>query len=410
MKKKVVVIGAGPSGIMAAISASKHNKEVILLDKNNEIGKKLRITGGGRCNITNNCSTREIIEKTLRNGKFLYNSLNTFSNLDLIKFIENNGCKLKVEEKGKVFPISDKSGDIIDLFFNLLQENKVALWTSCEVKEIITDNRKVIGVKLKNNKTLECDGVIVATGGMSYPHLGSTGDGYYLAKALSHNIAEIKPSLVPIIIKDAWIKDLMGISLSNVKLTTKINNKKRIISEGDLIFTHYGISGPVVLEHSAYLNQYINNSEQYVIRIDLLPNYKQEELQQIFHQEYQSNGSKLVRNILVKYLPKNLCIKLLTILDIDNDLMLSELSKKDRNKIITSIKEFTLTMGGFRSIKEAIITSGGIPINEIDSKTMESKLIKDLYFAGEVIDIDALTGGYNLQIAFSTGYVAGMNV
>lgn len=409
MERKVVVIGAGPAGIMAAISAAEHNKEVVLIDKNNQIGRKLRITGGGRCNITNNCSVNEIIEKTLSNGKFLYNSLNKFSNINLINFIESNGCKLKVEHMGKVFPVSDKSDDIIDVFSKVLNNNKVALKMNCEVKEVLVSDNKVNGVRLRDNNIIECDGVVISTGGMSYPHLGSTGDGYRFASDLEHNIVELKPSLVPINIKEKWIKDLMGISLKDIRITTKISNKKKISSKGDLLFTHYGISGPAVLEHSAYLGQYSKTLES-TIHLDLLPNYSQEELEQVFHQESQFNGNKLVKTVLTDLLPKNLCSKLLDLLNIDEYIKLGQLSKKDRNRIISTIKSLALTTTGFRPIKEAIVTSGGISVKEIDSKTMGSKLMKGLYFAGEVIDIDALTGGYNLQIAFSTGYVAGMNV
>lgn len=408
MKKKVVIIGAGAAGIMAAISASQLNKEVVLIDKNDKIGRKLRITGGGRCNVTNNCSTNEVIEKTLNNGKFLYNSFNIFNNFHLIKLIEDNDCKTKVESKGRVFPVSDKSDDIIDVFLKILDKNKVCLKMNCQVKEILVLNNKVDGVKLEDNSIIKCDSVIISTGGMSYPHLGSTGDGYDFAETLGHNITPIKPSLVPIVIKEEWIRDLMGISLKDVKLVTKISNKRKIYSEGDLIFTHYGISGPAVLEHSAYLNQHSKILDP-TIQLDLLPKYNKNELDQIFQKESQTNGNKLVKSILMDLLPKNLCMKLLDLLNICEDLKLAELSKKDRNKIITTVKTLTLTMSGFRSIKEAIITSGGVSIKEVDNKTMESKLVRGLYFAGEVIDIDALTGGYNLQIAFSTGYVAGIN-
>lgn len=409
MRRKVVVIGAGPAGIMAAISASEDNKEVILIDKNGKIGRKLRITGGGRCNITNNCSINEIIDKTLSNGKFLYNCFNIFNNIDLINFIENNGCKLKVEDKGKVFPISDKSDDIINIFLKVLQNNNVILKMNCDVEEILTSNNRVIGLRLQDGTIIKCDGVVVSTGGMSYPHLGSTGDGYRLASTLGHSIVKTSPSLVPIIIKEKWVTDLMGISLKNIRLTTKSNNTKKISSEGDLIFTHYGISGPAVLEHSAYLNRHLKTME-HSIQLDLLPKYKQEDLEQIFQQEYQLNGKKLIKNVLIEFLPKNLCSKLLNLLQIGENLKLAELSKKDRNKIIGALKALTFTTAGFRPIKEAIVTSGGISVKEIDNKTMESKLIEGLYFAGEVMDLDALTGGYNLQIAFSTGYVAGKNV
>lgn len=408
MKKKVVIIGAGPAGIMAAISAAQNNKEVILVEKNSQIGKKLGITGGGRCNITNSCDVTEVIEKTLHNGKFMYNSLNIFSNKDLMKFIENKGCKLKVESKGKVFPVSDKSSNIIDIFSKELKNNGIDLKLNCTVKQVLVTDNKADGVKLQDGSIIKCDGVIIATGGMSYPNLGSTGDGYNFAKALGHNIVNIRPSLVPIVIREKWITDLMGISLKDVKLITKIKSKK-IISEGDLIFTHYGISGPAVLEHSARLNRYSKTLE-HIIHLDMLPKYNQENLEQVFIKEYELNGNKLIKNVLIELLPKNLSIKLLNLLEINENIKLAQLSKKDRNKIINAVKDLSLTMVGFRSIKEAIITSGGISTKEIDSKTMESKLIKDLYFVGEVLDIDALTGGYNLQIAFSTGYVAGLNV
>lgn len=409
MNKKVVIIGAGPAGIMAAISASENNKDVLLIDKNNIIGKKLSITGGGRCNITNNCDINEIIQRTLNNGKFLYNSLNMFSNIDLMNFIETKGCKLKVEDKGKVFPVSNNSIDIIDLLLNILRKNNVKVRTNCEVKELLTYNNKINGVRLSHNEVIETDAVIVTTGGLSYPHLGSTGDGYEFAKKLGHNIIRPKPSLVPINIKEKWIKDLMGISLKEIKITTKVSNKKKISTKGDIIFTHYGISGPAVLEFSAYLNQYDKIINQ-KIQLDLLPHHTIEELNHIFQNESKKNGNKLIKSMLIKFFPKNFCIKLLDILSINQDLKLAELSKKHKNEIISAMKNLTLTTEGFRSIKEATITSGGISTKEIDSKTMESKLIKGLYFAGEIIDIDALTGGYNLQIAFSTGYVAGSNI
>lgn len=407
MRKKVIVIGAGPAGIMAAITAAGQNKEVILIEKNDQIGKKLRITGGGRCNLTNACSISDMIEKTLCNGKFLYHSFNAFSNMDLIHFVESNGCKVKVEPRGKVFPVSDRSKDVIDLFLKLLNQYNVDIRTEHEVKDILMSHNKIVGVKLRDDSMLKCDSIILATGGLSYPQLGSTGDGYAFAKSLGHRIVDVKPSLVPISIKEKWIDDLMGISLKDIKITTKVG-KRKLETEGDLIFTHYGISGPAVLEHSAYLNKYSQGSGC-TIKIDLLPHYPYEDLELIFKNESMMNGSKLVRSILSNYLPKNLSIKLLNILEIEEDLRLCDLSKKDRNKLLHMIKELELTVSNFRSIKEATITSGGILINEIDSKTMESKIIKDLYFAGEIIDVDAITGGYNLQIAFSTGYVAGMN-
>lgn len=407
-ENSIIVIGGGAAGIMAAISASKMGKEVVLIEKNNDIGKKLSITGGGRCNITNICEPEEMIKKVVSNGKFLYSALNTFSSSDLMKFIEDNGIGLKIEEEGKVFPKSDCSSDIIELFKNLLYRYQVKLYLGSEVKEVLVKGNRVVGIKLNNEMIIKAKSVIVATGGMSYSHTGSTGDGYRFAKLLGHTIIPPKPSLTPIEIEEEWVKDLMGISLPDVIIRFKTEKNKKIQARGSLLFTHYGISGPVVLEISAYINQYLKDISK-KIKIDLLPDTSEINLEKILLSGRNEDSNKTVKTVLSQLLPKKLNIKILSLLGISEEVSLNQLTKKDRNRIIQFIKNAEFTVLKLRGMREAIVTSGGVSVKEINSKTMESKLVDGLYFAGEVIDIDALTGGYNLQIAFSTGYIAGIN-
>ncbi|WP_026477896.1 BaiN/RdsA family NAD(P)/FAD-dependent oxidoreductase [Alkaliphilus transvaalensis] len=403
----VIVIGGGPAGIMAALTAAKSKKRVILIEKNNEIGKKLAITGGGRCNVTNTASPEDMIKKTVTNGKFLYSALNTFTSSDLMNLIKDKGVPLKVEAGGKVFPVSDRSRDIIHLWEEELKLHKVEAWYRNTVSKIIVENGEVVGIELEKGNKLSAGKVIIATGGLSYPATGSTGDGYRLAESVGHKIIPPKPSLVPLAISEDWIKNLMGISLEHVRITAT-PNKKKIISEGPMIFTHFGLSGPTILEMSSYLNQYLIE-KSVKLTLDLIPDLSEESVERIFL-NLEHNGNKTIRSILTKYLPKNLISKLLEILEIDGEIILNQLTKKARSKLLSALKRTELTASGLRSIKEAIITSGGVSVKEINPKTMESKKIKGLYFAGEVIDVDALTGGYNLQIAFSTGYLAGSNL
>lgn len=404
--KKVIVIGAGPAGIMAAITAAEYSKDVTIIEKNASIGEKLRITGGGRCNVTNNSSPDEIIKKVMTNNKFLYKSLHSYTSQQLMKLIEDHGCPLKVETGNKVFPVSDKSSDIIEVFRKLLINKKVKIYSQCEMKAVVVKENQLRGIITKDNQELLCDSLILATGGASYPHTGSTGETFQICEKLGHSIVPLKPSLISMVIKEKWLTELTGISLKDILIKTKIGNKS-FTFDGDLLFTHYGISGPSVFQLSAYLNKIIIPKEGHRIFIDLIPEISQEDLKEIFIESQKNN--KQIYSLLTDYLPKKLIAALLNNVSIPIDLTMSELNKKDRNRVISALKELPITIEGLRSLKDAIVTSGGIIIKEVNPSTMESKLIKGLYFAGEVLDVDALTGGYNLQIAFSTGYVAGLN-
>lgn len=405
--KKIIVIGAGPAGIMAAITAAEHGNNVILVEQNPMIGKKLRITGGGRCNITNNASPTEIMENVMTNSKFLYKSLHTFTSNQLIRFIEANGCPLKIEDGQKVFPVSEKSSDIIEIFNKKLKDKGVKLYLGCRVKEILVFNDKVKGINTIDNKTIDCDSVILATGGLSYPQTGSTGEGHRMCKKLGHTITPLRPSLISMEIKEKWLTEMMGISFRKIVIRTKISNKVFNFN-GDLLLTHYGISGPAVLQLSAYLNKYLFPKEGHKIYIDFLPKVTYEDLKKMLISHPKSKES--IFSFIVEYLPKKFVVELLDTLNISKEISLHQLKKIDRNKIIENIKNLPITLSKLRDIKDAIVTSGGISVKEVNPSTMESKLIKGLFFAGEILDVDGLTGGYNLQIAFSTGYLAGMNI
>ncbi|MCC5911941.1 MAG: NAD(P)/FAD-dependent oxidoreductase [Clostridiaceae bacterium] len=404
--KKVIIIGGGPAGMMAAITAAENSSDVILMEKNSEVGKKLRITGGGRCNVTNSGSPTDIMEKVVSNSKFLYKSLNAFTSKELMELIERKGCPLKVEEKGKIFPVSDNSGDVIKVFEELLEEKRVKIYLQCEAKDIVVEDNKVVGVKTSDQKVFLCDAVILATGGVSYPHTGSTGEGHTISKTLGHGVSSLKPSLISMEIREKWLTEMTGISLNSVVIKTRIG-KKTIAVDGDLLFTHYGISGPSVFQLSTYLNKVDLPQEGHEISVDFVPKVTQEELKERFISSEYSN--KQISTILTEYWPKKFITGLLDKLNIDHSMSMNQLIKKDRNKLMNALKEFKITVLRLRSVKDAIVTSGGIAVKEVNPATMESKLIKGLFFAGEVLDVDALTGGYNLQIAFSTGYVAGMN-
>lgn len=404
--KKIIVVGAGPAGIMASITAAEYSNDITIIEKNANIGQKLRITGGGRCNVTNNSSPDEIMKKVMTNSKFLYKSLHTYTSQQVIKLIEDHGCPLKVETGNKVFPASDKSSDIIEVFQKLLINRAVKIYYHCEMKDILVKENKVIGIKTKDNQDFTCDAIILATGGVSYQHTGSTGEALQICERLGHSIVSLKPSLISMVIKEKWLTELTGISLKDIVLKTKIGNKAFSFN-GDLLFTHYGISGPTVFELSAYLNKILLPKEGHRVFIDFLPKVPQEELKEILITSQKNN--KQIVSVLTDYLPKKLSVALLNDINIASDINLSQLNKKDRNRMIDTLKHFPITVEALRSVKDAIVTSGGINVKEVNPSTMESKLVKGLYFAGELLDVDALTGGYNLQIAFSTGYIAGVH-
>lgn len=403
--KKVFVIGCGPAGMMAALASSSIGNEVCIFEKNDIPGKKLLITGKGRCNITNVASIKEFVDNTPRNGKFLYSAFNKFSNTDLINFLNKNGLNTKVERGGRVFPASDKSNDVLNFFIKMLRQNNVNIYYNSRVTEILSDGKNVIGIVVNGEKKY-CDSIILSTGGLSYPLTGSTGDGYDLAKKLGHTIIELKPSLVPLVTEED-VSSMMGLSLKNINAGAYINNKLIKEEFGEMMFTHFGISGPVILTLSSFIKDYIDKS--IIIKIDLKPALSFEKLDDRMLRDFTKYSKKEFKNSLNDLLPQSMIPHIIKMSGISPDKKTSEVTKSERNNLIRLLKEFTLHIRSTRPIKEAIITSGGVSTKEINPKTMESKLIKGLFFSGEIIDVDALTGGFNLQIAFSTGYLAGLN-
>ncbi|AUG57559.1 BaiN/RdsA family NAD(P)/FAD-dependent oxidoreductase [Acetivibrio saccincola] len=408
MKKKIVVIGAGPAGIMAAGKAAENGNQVILVEKNNRIGRKILISGKGRCNITNNTDIEGLIENTPGNGCFLYSAFYTFSNTDLIDFFNKYGLKTKVERGGRVFPVSDNAKDVVDTLNAFLKKKRVDLWLNSPVEKILTEDKKVTGIMLKSGKIISCDMVVLATGGASYPGTGSTGDGYKMAKELGHTIVPLKPSLVPLITKEEWVKDLQGLSLKNVSITLVDNKGKKIYSDfGEMLFTHFGVSGPIILSASRHILDYDYKGVKLII--DLKPALAEEKLDERIQRDFLKFSRKQFKNSLDELLPQKLIPVIVRLSKIDSAKTVNQITKEERRFLVKLLKNLTLTINGARPIEEAIVTSGGVSVDEINPSTMESKLIKGLFFAGEVIDLDAYTGGFNLTIAFSTGYLAGMN-
>lgn len=404
--ERIGIIGAGPAGIIAAGMASLAGKEVYLFEKNNRIGRKLYITGKGRCNITNAAPIDEFFDYIVSNKSFLYSSLYSFTNEDTIILFNKLGLKTKVERGNRVFPESDKSSDVIKVFMKFLDDSKVRLLLDTQVKSIERQGNKFIVSTNKNS--LVFDKIIITTGGVSYPLTGSTGDGYKFAEKFGHTIVSPKPSLVPIEVKEDWIKDLQGLSLKNVSL--KSAYKGKIIHEefGEMLFTHFGISGPIVLTTSNFIHNYLGKDIKF--SIDFKPALDYEKLDNRMLRDFKDQPNKLLKNSLNGLLPQRIIPLVIEISQIDPEKNINQIRKDERTSLINIIKNFPLTYKSLRPIKEAIITSGGVSTKEINPSTMESKIVKNLYFAGEIIDVHALTGGFNLQIAYSTGYLAGTSV
>lgn len=398
---KVIVVGGGPAGIMAALTASKTN-EVILVERNNEIGKKLRLTGGGRCNITNNRSIDEFFDKVVTNKKFLYSAFYTFSNDSLLEYLKENDFEYKIEydNDNKVYTKSDKADDIIRLFIDNLEKSNVKVMYDTKVEDLIVEDNIIRGIVTSNGNKILGDKVIISTGGKSVPATGSDGSMYDILSKYGHKIDALYPGLVPLVIKEGFVKNLQGVSMKNVVLSAKVKKKKYEII-GDMIFTHFGISGPGVLKLSSYINRALENGEVEVT-LDFIQDKSKDEISKLIKE----NTNKTVLNNLKGLLPGNFLKEIVGLLNL-TETKPSELKKEDEIKLVNYIKEMKLTAIETLSIKAAMVTSGGVAVKEINASTMESKLIKNLYFAGEVINVDAETGGYNLQIAFSTGYLAG---
>ncbi|WP_373898421.1 NAD(P)/FAD-dependent oxidoreductase [Haloimpatiens sp. FM7315] len=403
---KVIVIGGGPAGMMAAITASKQkNNKVVILEKNNKLGKKLFITGKGRCNVTNNKEISEFFEFIHTNSNFLYSALYTYTNLDTINFFENNGLKLKVERGDRIFPDSDKSSDIIKIFEKELYKNHVEVKLESEVNKFNIKNSAIESVELKNGNVIKGDSFILCTGGKSYPQTGSDGYGYSLSKSIGHNVIIPKPALVPLELKEEYVKELQGISLKNVEV--KITDNKKILYSnfGEMIFTHFGVSGPIILTGSSV----VNGRENLKLHINLKPALNFCELDKRIQKDFKKYSNKDFKNSLDDLLPKRLIEVIIHLSNIDPYKKVNLITKEERKILVELLQDLTLDIKGTRPIDEAIITSGGIDVKEIDPSTMCSKLISNLYFAGEIIDVDATTGGFNIQIALSTGYLSGLN-
>lgn len=423
----VVVIGGGAAGMMAAVSAAKKGHSVTLLEKNEKLGKKVYITGKGRCNLTNNCEVEELLQAVCVNRKFLYSAFYGFTSQDTIEFFENAGMKTKTERGNRVFPVSDHSSDVIAAMSRTLRQEGVKVLLDTEVSEVEFENlpgaedavdkkgkvsgyiRNVTGVKLKDGSRIPADAVIVATGGISYRTTGSTGDGYRFAKEMGHSIADLSPSLVPIETADGWAEKLQGLSLRNVEVTV-LDGKKELYREfGEMMFTHYGVTGPLILTASCSIQKKLK-AHPLQLLINLKPALSEEQLDARILREFEAAKNKQLKNVLGTLYPAKLIPVMIERSGIPGEKPVHEISREERKQLIELTRHFPLTLLRLRDYNEAIITRGGVSVKEVNPTTMESKMVKGLYFAGEVLDLDAVTGGYNLQIAWATGHAAGSSV
>ena len=409
---KVLIIGGGAAGMMAAAFAAKNGNRVEVFEKNEKFGKKLFITGKGRCNITNAADLEDFFSAVTSNPKFLYSAFYSFTNEQVISFFEELGVKTKVERGGRVFPVSDHSSDVIQALKSEMERLGVKINLNAEVKELITEKNSTIetvdGIRLVSGKKISGDAVIVATGGISYPSTGSTGDGYRFARRCGHKVSELSPSLVPMEVKEWYAGELMGLSLRNIEIRITDGKKKLYQEFGEMLFTHYGVTGPVILSASSIVGKKLKDTEL-TLHIDLKPALTEEQLDKRVLREFETNHNRQFKNAVDSLFPSKLRPVIVELSGIPEEKKVHEITKEERLRFVRLIKDFTMTLTGLRGYNEAIITKGGVSVKEIDPGTMESKLVKGLYFAGEVLDLDAVTGGYNLQIAWSTGYLAGMN-
>ena len=407
---RVAVIGGGAAGMLAAIAAAEHGHQVQLFEKNEKLGKKIYITGKGRCNVTNACDTEELFAAVVHNPKFLYSSFYSFTNQDMMELVERNGCPLKTERGGRVFPVSDKSSDVIRALTVCLKNAGVQVRLYEEVDSVETRDGRVSGIRLKKTREIvSADALIVATGGLSYPSTGSTGDGYRFAEKTGHTVTDLSPALVPFETAEPVGRDLQGLALKNIQ--AKILKGKKVLYEefGEMLFTHFGVSGPVLLSASSYGAAQLKKGPL-TLSLDLKPALSEEQLDARILRDFEEQKNKQYKNSLSRLLPAKMIPVIVERSGIDPDKKINEFTKDERRRIVQAVKDFRLTLTGLRGYKEAIITQGGISVREINPSTMESKLVKGLYFAGEVLDLDAVTGGYNLQIAWSTGHLAGSSV
>lgn len=407
MEQKIVVIGAGAAGLMAAGQAARRGQSVLMIDKNDRPARKVMITGKGRCNVTNDCDNETFLKNIRSNPRFLYSAIAGFSTADTMEFFENLGVRLKTERGNRVFPVSDRAADIVDAL-SAFAKSAGARYQKGRVEKILSGAEGVEAVVLADGETIACTDVIVATGGESYPGTGSTGDGYRLARMLGHEVTRIRPSLIPIETEDSFCKEMQGLSLRNVTLTVT-KGKKKIFSElGEMLFTHFGVSGPLVLSASSHMDDEIMG--EYVLHIDLKPGLSPEQLDARLLRDFEKYKNKDFLNALGDLLPRKMIPVMVRRSGIEGTSKVHQITRQQRRNLVELVKDFTIIPKAFRPINEAIVTAGGVSVKQVDPKTMESKLCRGLYFAGEVLDLDAYTGGFNLQIAFSTGFAAGTHV
>lgn len=417
---RVIVIGGGAAGMMSAIAAASNGATVELFEKNEKLGKKIFITGKGRCNVTNDCEPDDFFSNVVSNSKFLYSAYYGFDNNMVMDFFENNGCPLKVERGNRVFPQSDHSSDIIRSLADRLKKENVKVNLNCKIKDLMINESRVTGVILENGKKIDADRVIIATGGVSYPLTGSTGDGHKILKGCGHNLVECKPALVPFEVDDNWCAELQGLALKNVNIRlfsrvlpdelTTIPKKEKVLYEGfgEMLFTHFGISGPLIISASSYYVKK-NYNDKVTLEIDLKPALTEEQLDKRILRDFEDNQNKSFKNGIAGLLPSRMIPIVIELCGIDSERPVHSITREERLKLINILKHLRVTVNGTRPFSEAIVTQGGISIKDVNPSTMESKLIEGLYITGELLDLDALTGGFNLQIAWSTGYLAGLS-
>lgn len=406
--RKIVVIGGGAAGAMAAGHAAAEGVEVILIEKMPRIGRKIAISGKGRCNLTNAGDIRDFIKYYPSNGKFLYSSLSQFTNTDVVNFFKRYDVETKVERGGRVFPTKDNSEVIVKALENFLKDNGVKVFLQTPASNVLVDDKKQVhGVQIKSGDIIQSDAVIVATGGASYPGTGSTGDGYDIARELGHHVVTPLPALVPLKTQEQWPKELQGLTLKNVEASLWINDKKQAREFGEMLFTHFGISGPIILTLSHYAAQALSKKQKVAIKINLKPALSFEQLNLRLQRDFQKYINKLFRNSLDDLLPKSIIPTIIKLSGINPDKVVNEFTKEERKKLVSLLQDLPLNIIGTLGLATAIVTSGGVDVKEVNPTTMESRLIKGLFWAGEVLDVDGVTGGYNLQAAFATGYKAG---
>lgn len=412
---RVIVIGGGAAGMIAAITSSNEGNDVTLIEKTSSLGNKIKITGKGRCNLTFDGDIEDFKNNIVKNFKFMYSSFNAFSNVDVVNYFNKLGVKTKIERGGRVFPVSDDANEVVKVLKDELNKKHVNIIYNVSVDNFILDNNKIKALKLSNNKIIECDKCIIATGGKSYPKTGSSGDGYVYAKKLGHKIVDLKPGLVPLRSSDSICKLLQGLSLKNVTLSLKYKGGKEIYKEfGEMMFSHFGITGPIVLSASSKLNRVENvdnlmQNNDIIASIDLKPALDDDTLDKRICRDFEKYTNKEFKNSLDDLLPKKLIPVIIELSGIDENKKVNQITKEERKRLVKLLKNLQITITGFMPFDIAVITSGGVDVKDINPKTMESKIVKGIYFAGEILDVDAYTGGFNLQIAFSTGYAAGKN-